>query len=139
MDFPTEIDGLVITRDSRAGARGRTKPTKISVTHKAGTRIEVLQTAFRQKNPPFALVDADGIVHIVSAGGSGAIWTHGDSTDAQDDAVAILTEAMTKAFGIKPAKKKAAAAKVDPLDKFADLPVSEPRAWDSYGVGPDPF
>lgn len=145
MAFPDEVDGLVITRDSRAASRGRGTPTKITVTHKAGSRVEVIRTALASKNPPFALVGSDGHVHILSAGGTGSIWTHGTPSDEQDDAVKILSAAMTEAFNIKPAvKKKAAAKKAEPvedkpydgfLSKFRDADTD----LDSFGVGRDPF
>ena len=168
MAFPSEIDGLVITRDSRAQARGKGTPAKITVTHKAGSRAEVLRTAFSAKTPPFALVDTYGNVHIVSAGGG--IWTHGEGSDAQDDAVELLKQAMIEAFDIEAKPKKKAAAKKavtvkieQGVERLAEVTDGSPewdqprtawtietpvdpeaeelskQAWTSYGVGPDPF
>lgn len=139
MMFPTEIDGLSLTFDSRAKARGNTVPKKITVVAKFGAMAEVLSEAVALKVPPFAVVDEHGGVRVVSAGGSGAIWTVGSSVK-QDEAVRILSAAMIEAFDIKPAVKKAA-KKAAARKVVANEPWVTPErpGWVTDALGSDTF
>jgi len=140
MMFPREIDGLSLTFDSRAQARGRTVPKKVTVISKSGEIGGVLSEAISVKQPPFAVVDEHGAVRVVSAGGSGAIWTVGSSA-AQDESVKILSAAMIETFNIKPAAKKAASKKSAAPKVVENEPWVTPErsGWVTDALGSDPF
>jgi hypothetical protein len=139
MKFPATVDGLVLTFDSRWKARGRTVPKKITVTEKHGTFDEIVAEAVTVRSSPFAVVDFDGRVRVVSAGGSGAIWTVSPSTLVQDEAVRILSAAMTEAFDIKPAVKKKAAARKVVATRLDDVDVESRVRWGDDALGSNPF
>ncbi len=123
--------GLSPWVDARASHRRGEPPKRLSVVHlgDAEDTQQAISAAVALESPAILLVMASGGVLVLSEGGYGPIAVQGSQeqmTEGQVATLAIVSEALSRAYGIEgaaPAKKRARKQTEEPVVEQA---YSEP-------------
>jgi len=131
--------GLFVIEDARANRRNYDEPLSLPVSYlEIESIIETIAKAASTYQAPIVLVLETGQVVVLTESGKGGIAVQGkegELNEVQTNALGIVTEVLTKHFGLEAPKKRSKAKPVvEPVE-----PETVPEGTDTPDEALDPL